>query len=223
MSPVFTKRICKIASCCLIGLPIFCFGGEGEDEGCKPLVELFRNLSLNEKDKEEIIARIHSIIESLNSEECLYALSKKERDEIVESGKSWYTWITKKIQNEKFKDSARDIVSKISFKRGLLWNTCSTRPIQCLEESKIKVSNILIQIIYVEDFWEKFNARAQYLVSNPDKTFIENHAEGEKTWDEIVREDVFYYGYFELSDEEQENIQRKLGLTQEGTNSETMQ
>lgn len=223
MNPAFTKRICKIASCCLTGLPIFCFGGEGEDEGYEPLVELFRNLPLNEKDKEEITARIHLIIESLNSEECLYAFSKKKRDEIEASETTWNAWITEKIEDKEFEDSARDIVSKISFKRGLLWNTCSARPIQCPEESKIKVKNIWAKIIYVEDFWEKLDARAQSLKTNPDETFIKNHGEESKTWDEIEREDVFYYGYFKLSDEEQENIQRKLGLTQEGTNSETMQ
>lgn len=137
----------------------FCCGGREED---------FCSWFLKQHPKEavsaEIASNVYATIETLNESECLYALSRLALVEIKDP-LAWVLQEMDRVTHEKAKGSGRGFDALLfTIRTAGCCGFHNLRPmIDCPEEGRIKVDNLLCQIYYADEFREKLDERVMSL------------------------------------------------------------
>ena len=147
----------------------FCCRGEEED---------FCSWFLKQHPKEavsaEIASNVYAMIETLDEQECLYALSRLALSEIEDP----LHWILQEMEWAK-NENAKGNEQGADFLLFVQDTVCITgfcgfhnlKPvINCPEEGKIKVRNLLCQFYYADEFREKLDERVMSLKLKCEKT-----------------------------------------------------
>lgn len=179
----------------VLGCFNFCWGGKEKGDFCS----WFLKQHPKEEVSEEIALNVYATIETLNEPECLYALRRLALLEIKEH----LSWIDQEIDKEinKNPEEGGQDDGFLLFAWDIVYGTSCygfhnlTPVINCPEEGKIKVHNLLCQVYYVDEFRQKLDERVAVLGVE---------------YKTLLRQDLFVHCFLHLRASEIAHVRERL-------------